>query len=80
MANTRKPYVIRIAPEVPASFLTLASDEGDEPTGPARTSDEALALKFTNFTDARAELRAQVKMWPGFLFRLGLADNDGAQA
>lgn len=78
MATARKPYVIRIAPEEPASFLTLASDE-DEPTGPARTSDEAMALKFTSFTEARDELRAQVKKWPGFMFRLGLADDSGAE-
>lgn len=80
-ARCKKDYVIRVAPAAPVSFLALASEEDEEPAaGPARTSDPDLALRFTNFQQARTELRAQVKRWPTSAFKMDVIEPKAAGA
>lgn len=71
---SKLPYVIFVGPSTPVSYLTQEPDEtegeGEEVTWPARTANPELAIKFTDFTAARAALRQAVKRFPTYEFRL----------
>jgi hypothetical protein len=74
--STKKDYVILVAAGGQTRYLTQEADEhdGNVPTVPPTVSDAAEALRFGDFVEARATLRATVKRYPKNEFRLDVKE------
>ncbi|MDP3652455.1 MAG: hypothetical protein Q8R67_12305 [Rhodoferax sp.] len=66
-----KDYVICVSGTPGPCWLALPCDE-DEPGTLATTSDPQLALRFTDFVEARSMLRENVKLHQHRSFKLDL--------
>lgn len=71
-----KDYVICVSGTPGPCWITLPSDE-DELGTLATTSDPQLALRLTDFVEARSMLREHVKLHQHRSFKLDLMESEG---
>lgn len=71
MQPKAKDYVICVSGTPGPCWLTLPSDD-DKPNTLATTSDPQLALRFTDFVEARRVLREHIKLHQHRSFKLDL--------